>query len=72
MIVSFWFHVPFPVQCVCKYLKFRLVHTVDRENFAVKIISQSRPTTKFLHAKIKLTWQRSMNKLASASPHSPG
>ena len=27
--------------------------TVDRENFAVKIISRSRPTAKIKHAKIK-------------------
>ena len=29
-------------------------YTVDRENFAVKIILQSRPTTEIKHAKIKL------------------
>ena len=29
-------------------------YTVDRENFAVKIISQLRPTVKIKHAKIKL------------------
>ena len=28
--------------------------TVDRENFAVKIISRSRPTAKIKHAKNKL------------------
>ena len=28
--------------------------TVDRENFAVKIISQSRPTVKIKHAKNKI------------------
>ena len=30
------------------------VYTVDRENFAVKIISWSRPTAKIKHAKNKL------------------
>ena len=29
-------------------------YTVDRENFAVKIISRSRPTAKIKHAKNKL------------------
>ena len=29
--------------------------TVDRENFSVKIISWSRPTAKFKHAKNKIT-----------------
>ena len=29
-------------------------HTVDQENFAVKIISRSRPNAKIKHAKNKL------------------
>ena len=32
-------------------------HTVDRENFAVKIISRSRTTAKIKHAKNKITRQ---------------
>ena len=36
---------------VCRHLD----HTIDRKNFAVKIISRSRPITKIKHAKNKIT-----------------
>ena len=44
--------------------------TVDRENFAVKIISRSRPPAKIKHAKNKLrgdAHEASVNKLARKS-----
>ena len=44
--------------------------TVDRENFAVKIISQSRPTAKIKHTKNKLRGDDQWISLR-ASPHSP-
>ena len=37
-----------------QYLTIETHSTVDRENFAVKIISRSRPTAKIKHAKNKL------------------
>ena len=40
---------------------------VDQENFAVKIISRSRSTAKIKHAKNKITWRWSLNKLARKS-----
>ena len=40
---------------------------VDQENFAVKIISRSRSTAKIKHAKNKITWRWSLNKLAHKS-----
>ena len=42
--------------------------TVDRENFAVKIISQSRPTAKIKHAKNKITM---ISEQAYAQVHTP-
>ena len=38
--------------------------TVDRENFAVKIISWSRPTAKIKHAKNRITQWSSVNKIS--------
>ena len=41
--------------------------TVDRENFAVKIISRSWPTAKIKHA--KKTYTAMINGQVRASPH---
>ena len=50
---------------------YSAVHpTVDRENFAVKINSRSRPTAKIKHAKNKLRSDTQWISLR-ASPHSP-
>ena len=42
-------------QCSTRTKSIQSVYTIDRENFAVKIISRLRPTAKIKYAKNKIT-----------------
>ena len=56
---------------LCCHFAIMLEHTVDRKNFAVKIISRSKSTAKIKHAKNKIMRRWSLNKLACARVHTP-